>query len=60
MNSIKWYWVIPIIGIFFIEEMIIWLFDNKDQHEKRKVKFSYIFVYQIAVLITSGTMLLAK
>jgi hypothetical protein len=60
MNSIKWYWLLPIIGIFFIEEVATWVFDDINQYDQRKLKFSYIWVYQIIILIIGGTILLAK
>jgi hypothetical protein len=49
----KWYFYIPLISIFFLKEMVNWIFDGKDSEEcnYRNCIISYTtFIHAIPIL----------
>lgn len=56
--KIKWYWLLPILGVFFTEEIIIWVFENEEsQLSSRKKIFSYIWLFHLVFIIMGGILL---
>lgn len=42
----KWHWWIPLIGIFFIEEMVGWIFDSpQETADNRRILFQINMLY---------------
>lgn len=56
--KIKWYWLLPILGVFFTEEIIIWVFESEEsQLSSRKKIFSYIWLFHLVFIIIGGILL---
>lgn len=56
--KIKWYWWIPVFGIFFTEEIIVWVFEeNEENIDSRKKIFSYIWFLHLVFIIIGGILL---
>jgi predicted transglutaminase-like protease len=48
MNKTKWYWWVPILGLFFIEEITGWVWDSKlEEHKKRVSVYSYLWALHL-------------
>jgi hypothetical protein len=44
----KWYWWIPFLGLFFIEEITGWVWDSKLEEQKKKISlYSYIWALHL-------------
>ena len=40
----KWYWWVPIVGLFFVEEITGWVYDSEgNERTKRMVTYSYLW-----------------
>lgn len=52
MNKMKFYWWIPIVSLFFIEEVAGWVYDAETEKESngRKNYYSLIWVMNLIVV----------
>lgn len=49
----KWYWWIPICSLFFIEEMVGWVWDARlDEYKRQRMAMFYrILIYHIVSIV---------